>query len=171
MTPMVLRRLLFVSFNVFCLRNRPDRPRGGGGIQRLPAVASHQPPLGRSELWQGEGHGGDKHRQLLTGPQDALVAPGQLRVQRHLAADPTWATAVDLPLFGPLLPQTAAPKQPRPRRWLGRGGHSCNVRVNLVVSLSFSWWIMGIVFFFSDFTLINVEHFFVLWGRSSNSLT
>lgn len=98
----------------FCPCVRLDRPRGGSRLQRLHALACRQPPLGRSELRQGKGHGGDEHRPFLTVPQDAMVAPGHLRAQRPLTPHSAGATAMDLPLFGPFLPRPVAPKQPQP---------------------------------------------------------
>lgn len=108
---------------------RPDCPRGGSSIQRLPALARRQPPLGRSELRQSQGHGGGEHRSLLAGPQDTLVAPGQLRARRVLAGDPAEAAVLDLPVFGALLPQTAAQNQRRPGQRVRRGRHSRHVSV------------------------------------------
>ncbi|XP_037642241.1 E3 ubiquitin-protein ligase MARCHF11 isoform X2 [Sebastes umbrosus] len=92
---------------------RLDCPRGGSGVQRLHALAGRQPPLGRSELRQSEGHGGDERRPFLVVPQDALVASGHLRAQRPFASHPAGASAMDLPLFGPLLSRLGAPKQPQ----------------------------------------------------------
>lgn len=97
-----------------CSCDRLDRPRGGSGVQRLHALASRQPALGRPELQQGKGLGGDEHRPFLAGPQDALVAAGHLWARRARTPHPAGAAAMDLPLFGPLLPRPGAPKQPQP---------------------------------------------------------
>lgn len=108
----IQNNILIGSFLSVC--NRPDCPRGGSGLQRLHALAGRQPPLGRSELRQGEGHGGDERGPFLTGPQDALVAAGYLRTLGPPAPHPAGASALDLPLSGPLLPRPAAPGQPGP---------------------------------------------------------
>ncbi|TKS79316.1 E3 ubiquitin-protein ligase MARCH11 [Collichthys lucidus] len=86
----------------------------GAAVYNVFMLACRQPPLGRSELRQGKGHGGDEHRPFLTVPQDAMVAPGHLRAQRPLTPHSAGATAMDLPLFGPFLPRPVAPKQPQP---------------------------------------------------------
>lgn len=109
--------------------NRPDCPRGGGGVQRLPALACCQPPLGRAELRQDEGHGGDERRPLLAAPQDTLAASGHLWTRRPRPRHPAGAAAVDLPLFGAVLPRPGSPGQPEPGRGLRRGRHSGNVGV------------------------------------------
>lgn len=121
----------FVSLlmSIFSPCNRLDCPRGGSSVQRLHALAGRQPPLGRSELRQGEGHGGYEHWPFLIGPQDALVASGPFWAQRTLTPHPAGAAALDLPLSGPLLPRPVAPKQPEPGQWLRRGRHSCDVGV------------------------------------------
>lgn len=103
---------------------RLDCPWGGGRVQRLHALASRQPALGRPELWQGQGHGGIQHW-----PQDALVAPSDFRALGPLAANPTGATALDLLLSWPLLPQCGAPRQPGPGQWLRGGGDPRDVGV------------------------------------------
>lgn len=110
--------------------NRTDRPRGSSRVQRLPALARRESALGRSKLRQGQGHGGDEHRPLLFGPQDALVASGHLWARRPPAPHPARAPAVDLPLSGTALPGAGAQKQPQPGRRLRRGCDSCNVSVN-----------------------------------------
>lgn len=114
------------SFSFCC---RFNCPRGGSGVQRLHALACCKPSLGCSELWQGEGHGGDEHRSFLVSPQDALVASGHLWPQRPFTPHTAGAAAVDLPLFGPLLHGPGAPKQSQPRQWLRRGCNSSNISV------------------------------------------
>lgn len=169
-----LNKILWIKFFtcnlklclVFC--PRPDCPRGGSSVQRLPALARREPALGRSELRQGQGHGGGQRRSLLAGPQDALVAPGQCQARRVLTGHPAGVAVVDPPVFGLILPQIAAQNQPGPGKRLRRGCHSHNFGVRGHLAC-FSWCIVGF-YTFSWFNYFppRCGGICLLWGRSSN---